>query len=454
MSKLAGSWSRRLFLSLVPTIPLLNACRPLQRGEISQPGRPELKPAEIRTYEWPPQPDQDAMKAIAEAYQQRQGKITVTVEQPSGDHYEKVQAVLAGGVGPDLINTQSWRWQPFAAKEALVPLDKLRSRDRFDVAWPKQWEKMYEPQTVYRGKLYARPYHWGSVNIFYAKEIFDRFGVPYPSPEWTFAEFLETAKRLTRPDGDTLYYGFQSVRIYTRWLGFMRMQGETEWDRLVEPMKAQWYLRTIMEALDFLLYESFHTLRVSPTLADQGRGIVIEQGRCAMKVEGPWFFPSMWGERAARAGGVPFDIAPLPKGRTGQRVTAAVGHVHTINAQTKELEAAWDFMKFIAGDEPQQIVVRITGRQPITPEQNQRIWAPLVQQLYNFTTADTFIRAFDYGQFHFTGELDEGFLFRESGLNDALTAMINGEKRAIEVIPDANRRMQQLLDEYWAKQKR
>jgi hypothetical protein len=43
---------------------------------------------------------------------------------------------------------------------------------------------------------------------------------------------------------------------------------------------------------------------------------------------------------------------------------------------------------------------------------------------------------------------------REAGLRDALNAMVGGEKKAGDVIPEVNRRIQQILDDYWAGQKR
>jgi multiple sugar transport system substrate-binding protein len=430
---------------------LAAACGPIGPREAQQRERPELAPAKLRWYEWDAPP---FAETIVEAYQQRQPQIAVSVEHATGDYYEKLETLFVGGDAPDLINTQSWRWITYAAKALLAPLDALRARDRFDLAWPKPWEKLYDPQTRFRGKLYARPFHMGGVSVVYSKELFDRLGVPYPSPEWTYPEFLDLARRLTQAAGGEPSYGFQSPRIYTRWFGWWRMEGQTEWDRLVEPTKAQWTLPTVMERLEFLMYGAFHSLRISPAPTDQARGVTIDQGKAAMKVEGPWFLPSMWGEKASRAPGVPFDVVPMPKGKDGRRVTAGVGHTHTISAQTKQPEATWDLMKFIATDPAQEIVARITGRQPITPEQNQKIWAPLVQGLYNFKTADAFIKSLEFGQVHLAGELNEGALFRDSGFNDALDAMIAGQQRASEVIPEANRRMQQILDDYWARQKK
>jgi multiple sugar transport system substrate-binding protein len=311
---------------------------------------------------------------------------------------------------------------------------------------------MYEPQTRFRGKLYARPYHWGSVNVVYSKELFDKFGLPYPNPDWNIDQFMDIARRMTRREGDVQYYGFQSVHIYTRWFGWWRNDTQPEWDPLVEPKKAQWVQPVVMERLGFLMYDAFHTLRISPLLSEQGQ-VNIEQGRVAMKVEGPWFLPTMWGRLAPRQPGVPFDVVPLPKGKSGQRVTAAVGHTHTINAQTKYEEAAWDLVKFVASDQAQEIIARVTGRNLITPEQNQKIWVPLVQSTYNFKTADAFIKSMEFGSFHLAGELGEGLLFRDSGFNDGITAMVDGSKKVGDVIPEANRRMQQLMDDFW-RQKR
>lgn len=79
---------------------------------------------------------------------------------------------------------------------------------------------------------------------------------------------------------------------------------------------------------------------------------------------------------------------------------------------------------------------------------------PLVQQLYNFKTADALTKSLAFGQVHIAGELDDRILFRDGGLNEARDAMIAGTKRASEVMPDVNRRVQALFDEYWARRKR
>jgi multiple sugar transport system substrate-binding protein len=427
---------------------LVAACGPLRRGE-SELGTAG-QPVTVRTFEWTPRIDGETMLAIIQAYHTAQSRVRVEMEQPTADYYEKLDATLVAGTAPDLLNAQTWRWQPYAARGAIQPLDELRRRDRWDAPWPKEWEKLYDPQTKLRAKLWAQPYNMGGMVMFYAKDVFARAGVPVPTDDWTYDQFVDTARRLTRRTAEELTFGYQTNTSYERLASWMRLHGDKEWDTEVEPRKAQWTLASVMETLQFQVYDVFHALRVSPTPADMQGGVNrLQDGKVAMKVEGPWFLPSMWGPNAKN---IPFDVALLPKGRRGGRAHMAFGHVHTLNAQTKQRAAAWDFMKFIGSDKGQEQLVRVSGRQPITPEYHRKFWLPLVQPQYNFQRADVFMKAFDTGIVHVTGELDDLFLLREAGLRDALNAMIAGDKKAGEVIPEVNRRLQQVLDSYWARQ--
>jgi multiple sugar transport system substrate-binding protein len=448
--------SRRRFVAIVGTTmaigegapALLTACAPAG-GEQSELGKGG-PPVSIRAFEWASVIDGETMKAIVEAYHATQTRVRVEMEQPTGNYYEKLDATLLAGDAPDHLNMQTWRWQPYAGRGAVLALDQLRQRDKWDVAWPREWDKLYEPQTRLRGKLWARPYNMGGMVMFYAKDVFARAGVPVPTEDWTYDQFVDTARRLSRRTPEEMTFGYQTNTSYERLASWMRLHGEKEWDREVEPRKAQWGLPSVMDTLQFQVYDVFHNLKVAPTAADQqGNVNRMQDGNVAMKVEGPWFLPSMWGPNAKN---IPFEVALLPKGQRGGRTHMAFGHVHTLNTQTKAKDAAWDFMKFVGGEKAQHELVRISGRQPITPEFNRRLWVPHVQQQYNFKQAEVFVKAFDTGIVHLTGEVDDLLILREAGLGDALSAMASGAKKAVDVIPDVNRRIQQLLDDYWAKQ--
>lgn len=60
------------------------------------------------------------------------------------------------------------------------------------------------------GKIYGLPFSVNAYVNFYNKDIFDKFGVPYPVNGMTWDETYELAKRLTRTDNGTAYHGFQA----------------------------------------------------------------------------------------------------------------------------------------------------------------------------------------------------------------------------------------------------
>lgn len=58
--------------------------------------------------------------------------------------------------------------------------------------------------------IYGIPVLVPPSTIYYNKDIFDKFGVPYPKDGMTWDDLYELSKSLTRMDGGTQYYGFAS----------------------------------------------------------------------------------------------------------------------------------------------------------------------------------------------------------------------------------------------------
>ncbi|WP_239629843.1 extracellular solute-binding protein [Paenibacillus sp. H1-7] len=72
----------------------------------------------------------------------------------------------------------------------------------------------FEPFTIEQqkeiagGGIYGLPLSNTSPVIMYNKDIFDKFGVPYPKDGMTWDEIYDLAKQVTRSDNGTQYYGF------------------------------------------------------------------------------------------------------------------------------------------------------------------------------------------------------------------------------------------------------
>ena len=454
--------SRRGFLKLSMAVSLtaigagLQACAPAvpaapAAGETTGAATaPAGKATEIAWFEWGDINDKAIADATIADFQEENPEIRVRLEQPPSSYYDKMQAAIAAGTAPDVLNFQTWLFQSFAAKGVLQPLDEYRNRDSYNTPFPEKWQGVYTPQTQFRGKLYGIPWNMNAMVMFYAKEPFNRLGLEYPTDDWTYDEFVELTQKLTQEVGGVQYYGYQTNTSYERLACWMRLNGDKEWDQEIEPREARWDQPYIMDMINFQLYSVLNEIKVSPTPAMmQGGTNQLQSGNVAMKMEGPWFFPQMVGEKAKREGGTPFDVVQLPLAPKGTRAHMVFGHVLTINGASKEKDAAWEFLKFAGGEGGQKYVAQ-GGRQPVTPEFQEKYWVPDVEEKYGIKNTQAFIKSFETGILHLAGEIDDRYITNEV-FGPARDKMVAGEATAYEVIPEMNKAIQEILDKYWAE---
>ena len=85
------------------------------------------------------------------------------------------------------------------------PLDEL-----FDSAGFKLDEDYEDTisQKEINGHYYSLPAKRITETILYNQQMFDEAGVPYPSKDWTYDEFLDTARKLTKGEGNDKVYGW------------------------------------------------------------------------------------------------------------------------------------------------------------------------------------------------------------------------------------------------------
>ena len=88
----------------------------------------------------------------------------------------------------------------------------------------------------------------------------------------------------------------------------------------------------------------------------------------------------------------------------------------------------------------------------MTPEFNEKFWAPLAKEQFKLENTAAFIKAFETGILHLAGEVDDRFIYNEV-LKEAFDKLIAGHAQAKDIIPEVNRKLQKILDDYWAKQR-
>ncbi|MCC2686786.1 MAG: extracellular solute-binding protein family 1 [Paenibacillaceae bacterium] len=131
----------------------------------------------------------------------------VTVEHIHRAKGQDYPDLLASGKNPDIILESSMNVQPFIIDNGfqtdLAPLMKKHNFDvtRIDPSLIDQLKNSGD------GKLYGLPFNLSSIIGFYNKDIFDKFGFPYPKDGVTWDDVYDLAKKMTRDDGGTQYNG-------------------------------------------------------------------------------------------------------------------------------------------------------------------------------------------------------------------------------------------------------
>lgn len=175
---------------------------------------------------------QNSNYAKEENFQSEVGQfITEKFPHITVEHIHKAKGtdypeLIAAGTIPDIILESSTNVNPRIMSNGLhYDMSELVKKHKFDL-------NRIDPvllQVIRNwgdGKLYGLPFMGSNLMLFYNKDIFDRFGVPYPKDGVTWDEIHDIAQKLSRTDNGANYVGlrYNSPLVFKynqRSLGFM-----------------------------------------------------------------------------------------------------------------------------------------------------------------------------------------------------------------------------------------
>ena len=268
------------------------------------------------------------------------------IDIPSADYTTKLSVMLNGGSDVDAFYIKDGDTaKSLVEKGQLADMSDYISADGVNLA---DYNGLAENFT-FDGKQYALPARTDFYVMYYNKDIFDAAGVEYPSNDWTWEEFEETAKKLTSGEGANKTYG---AFFHT-------------WQACVENWGVQDGKNTIMDyenGYDFFkpYYDMVIRMQDEGTVQDYGTlktGNIhysgpFAQGTVAMMPMGTWFMATMIQKVNDGESTVNWGIAALPHA-DGVEAGYTVGSMTpiAINAASEKQDAAWELVKFITGEE-------------------------------------------------------------------------------------------------------
>ena len=157
---------------------------------------------ELEMNYWMSEQETGIMAAV-DAFNASQDEIHVNASTvPWGQYWDKLVTGLPAGSAPDIFSINALNVRDYARNGYLLDITDLFESGRVDVE--KFAPSAVETHTV-DGTLWGIPKDYDSIAVFYNKDMFDAAGVEYPADDWTWDQFIETAKALT--DADNGIYG-------------------------------------------------------------------------------------------------------------------------------------------------------------------------------------------------------------------------------------------------------
>ena len=144
--------------------------------------------------------DREIWNYISKEFERLHPNIIVKPIHIPTNYKETVLTSIAGGAPPDVLLLDSVIIPAFVGKDLLVNLTPYAESLGIDLS-------MYYQNVLdiarFGDTLYAFPKGFTPLMMYYNKKLFDQADIPYPKDGWTWSDYLELARKLTRDtDGD------------------------------------------------------------------------------------------------------------------------------------------------------------------------------------------------------------------------------------------------------------
>jgi multiple sugar transport system substrate-binding protein len=207
---------------------------------------------------------------------------------------------------------------------------------------------------VWKGKIYAVPLYNDNSGLFYNKKLFKEVGLTEPPKTW--AQVKEYAQKLTKGDqyGITFCGAVAGMTAFT-WTPHLWMNGgDVGSEENAARTSVTLNSKEAEEALQYWADLAKFAPEGVPTYtyADYYNGFTSE--KVGMIFGGSWHIAAMSNDKPL----LDFGVVLFPTPKEGQPSSSFMGGDDIgISAQTKNFDAAWEFLSFAVSEEAQLDVI-------------------------------------------------------------------------------------------------
>lgn len=307
---------------------------------------------------WGEVKENDAEIQMIEKFNAEHDDIYIKYDVVPGDGYgDRLLTSFSTGEGYDIFASGEGDFYKWVGASMPLSLNELIAND---TEWTNEMsESLYNFGNI-GGEQYYMVRDYNPLCLFYNKDVFDKYGVAYPTADWTWDDAIAAARKMTVKNADGSYecFGFNAQSWAYAALTYLSSKGL---DIVNEDCtEVEGFLNSPEMAAALSEYVGFSTGddRISPDAADQdtfgSASAMLINGKLAMTISGAW------DKATFEEAGVNYGTAVVP----GNHENYLCASAFAINKNCKHPEAAWEVLKALTGTECAALRAEYTAALP------------------------------------------------------------------------------------------
>ena len=253
---------------------------------------------------------------------------------------EKLLSMMAAGEPPDIFYTNTFIRDRLASENRIIDLRVFADKDSIT--------KSIREATIEQGKsIDGGWYHlcnWtNTLAVYFNKEVFDKYNIPYPKMDWTWDDMVETAKKLTSDDNHDGRIDRYGIYIAPHFISALERMNHAQYS------KNSLFAELPEESIEvFKMYvDLFKTNHVMPPIEwVESMGMqykqLLENGKIGMIVE------ALPNPQMIEILKIKWDVVPIPKINNKEPLYfRAYGGGLSISSSCKYPKEAWEFLTWL-----------------------------------------------------------------------------------------------------------
>lgn len=332
-----------IWMVLLGCMVMMSGCG--EETDLYTENKDTLEKTVLTVYAW--QDEEVNLKLLSAAFEEKYQDIMVEIVLvPITEYVQQMMMIKSGTREADCIFfsnlPEAAIWQN---KDMLMNLegylDEEELKNHYGI-WYQEGDEACSKYMV--------PYRMSRWGVYYNQDVFDKRGVPYPDGRWTWEEYEETARKLTRQVGSDRTWGSLSFEPTSTW---WRVPARTAGHN--NPLNEEDF-SAFMKAAQWCYHLTYDTGAQIPYTAQTGQtgsnyDARFLQGDIGMYFSGDWSAASLNRMIEAEGLDIRYDIAPMPHWEGEEGYVIADAAVLAVVKGTRNEEAALRFLQYVVGEE-------------------------------------------------------------------------------------------------------